>query len=172
MPGETFYFLGTVRKTYGLNGEVVIDLEKDPVWAGIKKMKSVFIEIDGQRIPFFISSIKKLNTKSAIFKFDLIDKMDDAKPLVHHNVYTNIQESAVWETEEIDHSILVGFTVFGVREGEIGVIDEILIYPRNSVLKIMHEGKEILIPFDEELIESIDMNRKTIDMNLPEGLID
>jgi len=171
MPGEKFYFLGTIRKTYGVDGEVVIDFNNNPTNASISKLKSVFIEIDGQRIPFFIAGIKKISSESAIVKFDLVDKMDDAKALIHSNVYTNLPDFAAREAEELDLSVLVGFTLVGVREGEIGKIDEILIYPKNSVLKILRNEKEILIPFDEELIESIDMKRKRIDMNLPEGLI-
>jgi 16S rRNA processing protein RimM len=172
MPGERFYFLGTIRKTYGIHGEVVIDLGNDPTETNLKKLESVFIEIDGQRIPFFISSIKKQAPDSAIVKFDLVDKPDDAKQLVHCNVYTNLRDFATRETEEMDLSILVGFTLFGVKEGIIGKIDEVLIYPKNSVLIILRKGEEILIPFDEALIESIDVSRKRIDMNLPEGLFD
>jgi 16S rRNA processing protein RimM len=172
MPGEKFYFLGTIRKTYGINGEVVIDFRYHPTETNLKNLESVFIEIDGQRIPFFISVIRKLSPESASIKFDLVDKPDDAKSLIHCNVYTNLRGFAPRETEEMDLSILVGFTLFGIREGEIGKIDEVLIYPMNSVLKILSKGEEILIPFDEELIESVDVNRKRIDMNLPEGLID
>jgi len=98
--------------------------------------------------------------------------MDDAKPLMHCNVYTNLRDFTTRKNERVDLTVLSGFTVFGVREGEIGTIDEIVIYPKNSVLKIFFKGKEILVPFDEELIESIDMSRKRIDIHLPEGLIE
>lgn len=172
MPGETLYFLGTIRKTYGVDGEVVIDFDSAPATTSIKKLKSVFIELDGQRIPFFISAVKKTGSRSAIFKLDRVDKIDDARSLVHCNVYTNLLDFAPLETDETDLSVLVGFTLVGVREGEIGKVDEIIIYPRNSVLKIIVKGKEILIPFDEELIESIDEKQKQIRMDLPEGLIE
>ena len=45
-------------------------------------------------------------------------------------------------------------------------------YPNKCVMNIFFNGKEILVPFDEELIESIDMSRKRIDIHLPEGLIE
>lgn len=171
MPGEGIYFLGSIRKTYGIDGEVVIVFENDPTETNLKKLESVFIEIDGQRIPFFISGLKKISSGSAIIKLDLVDKLDDAKPLVNQRVYTHLKEFAACETEESDLSFLSGFTLFGAKEGEIGRIDEVLIYPQNPVLKIIKGGKEILIPLNEELIESIDMGRKEIFMILPEGLI-
>jgi 16S rRNA processing protein RimM len=172
MPGEKFYFLGTIRKTYGVDGGVVIAFDNNPTETSIKKLESLFIEIDGQRIPFFISGIKKLNPVSAVVTLDRVDCLDDAKPLIHRNVYTNLQVFATRETEKIDLSVLVGFTLVGIREGEIGQIDEVLIYPKNNVLKILRKGEEILVPFNEELVESIDVNRNRIFMNLPEGLIE
>lgn len=172
MPGEPLYFLGTIRKTYGVDGEVVIDFGSEYTKASIKKLESVFIEIDGQRIPFFISFMKRINAKSAIFKFELVNKMDDAKSLIHCSVYTSLPEFAPGKTEEIDLSVLSGFTLVGAREGAIGKVVEVLIFPRNRVLKIRIKEKEIFVPFEEELIESIDMNRKRINMNLPHGLID
>ena len=172
MPGEPLYFLGKIRKTYGVDGEVVIDFDSESAKVSIKKLESVFIEIDGQRIPFFVSFIKRINAKSAIFKFDLVDKMDDAKSLIHCNVYTSLPEFAPGKTEEIDFSALVGFTLVGAREGVIGKVVEVLSFPMNRVLKILVKEKEVLIPFEEELIESIDMNHKRINMNLPQGLTD
>jgi hypothetical protein len=38
--------------------------------------------------------------------------------------------------------------------------------------QIIQNGKEIMIPVNEDFIESIDMKSKTIKFNLPEGLVD
>lgn len=171
MPGDKSYFLGTIRKTYGINGEVVIAFDNNPTEEELKELESVFIEIDGQRIPFFISEFKKVNIGSAITKLELVNTLDEAKGLVNRRIYADLPGLAPREKNEMDLSDLSGFTLFGIKEGEIGTIVEILIYPENPVMRIMKGGKEILIPINDDLIESINMEQRQIIMSIPEGLI-
>ena len=52
-----------------------------------------------------------------------------------------------------------------------GTVTEIFENPGQWLIKIeTEEGKELLIPFHEDLIIKIDRKNKTICMDLPEGL--
>jgi len=90
---------------------------------------------------------------------------------VNRRIYADLPGLAPGEKNERDLSDLSGFTLFGIKEGEIGTIVEILIYPENPVMRIMKGGKEILIPINDDLIESINIEQRQIIMSIPEGLI-
>ena len=171
MAGEKYYFLGTIIKTYGINGELVLSI-KDTLFDLVSQLRTVFIDIDGQHVPFFIGRTKPFRQDSVIIKLDSIDNLEDAQPLVNHQLYTNSPYSLSGDIEESDLSAFSGFTLYGEVEGEIGNVKEIFLYPENPVFQIISEGKEVLIPYNKELVKSIDFLNKRIVMRLPDGLID
>ena len=67
-------------------------------------------------------------------------------------------------------SSLVGFEIADVSDGKtIGSIAAI----DDSTVNILFEMEDgTLIPASDELIESIDVNKKEIIMNIPKGLLD
>ena len=172
MPGETFYFLGSIRKTYGIDGEVVVTLESDPSDTLLKKLESLFLEIEGKRIPFFISNFRKTRPREAILRLEMIDDLEQAKSIINHRIFTTLKDFEPQNSGEINLSILTGFILFDNKLGEIGQIDEVLMYPQNPLFKIIRQENEILVPVNEDLIEAIDTERRQIHMILPDGLID
>ena len=56
--------------------------------------------------------------------------------------------------------------------GEAGIIEEVLEYPHQAVLRVLHKGKEILIPITDEIILEVDRETRTIRTRAPEGLIE
>jgi 16S rRNA processing protein RimM len=75
------------------------------------------------------------------------------------------------EDEETLHSFLLNFAVEDTQLGKIGSIRQVDDYSGNIVLTVEYQGNEILIPFSEDLLDSIDHNRKILVMNLPDGLM-
>lgn len=171
MAGERYYFLGTIIKTYGVNGELVLSL-KDYLFDVVTKLTTVFIDIDGQQVPFFIDKTKPFRQDSIIIKLESIDNLEDAHLLVHHQLYTNSPYYSSGDIEESDLADFVGFTLYGEVEGEIGKIVEVYRYPENPVLQIIRNGKEVLIPINTDLLIAIDLVDKRIVMRLPNGLMD
>ena len=62
---------GRISKPSGLRGEVNIILEPE---AGIRIVPDtpLFIDIDGQRVPFFVEEIELVSKDHAIIKFELL----------------------------------------------------------------------------------------------------
>ena len=67
---------------------------------------------------------------------------------------------------------IVGFKVVDTAKGELGPITEVLEYPTQAILQVMKGKKEILIPILDQVIQSVDRNKKILTITAPEGLID
>jgi 16S rRNA processing protein RimM len=61
--------------------------------------------------------------------------------------------------------------VFAAGEN-IGTVKAVVDYAGTEMLSLDREGEEILIPFVHAFLKTVDTERKRIDMELPEGLVE
>jgi 16S rRNA processing protein RimM len=54
----------------------------------------------------------------------------------------------------------------------LGTVTDVLDSGGTEILKVERDNKEILIPFAQSYLKEIDLARKRIDVDLPEGLQD
>src|SRR5574343_162897 len=80
------FHLGYVAKLHGFKGEVslFLDVTNPEDYTGIE---TIFLEINGQLIPYFITSFKLKNKGIAAVKFDGVDTESQAKALLKKEVY-------------------------------------------------------------------------------------
>jgi len=163
--------LGYISKIHGYKGEVIILLQKE-ISVKLNKMESVFIEINGQLIPFFIDAINQTNNSAAILKLHDIESEVKAKQLIKCPVFIPLSTLPAQKNKKLRPSELIDFKVIDDVNGNIGKVFSILEMPQQLILEIHNGVKEILIPANEEIIYKIDKKNKTIFINAPEGLID
>ena len=66
----------------------------------------------------------------------------------------------------------IGYTIIDYVLGNIGIINDVDDKTENVIIKVIHSsGKEIILPFNDDLIDEIDDDAKTIQFSAPEGLI-
>lgn len=160
--------LGRIIKIQGYDGTLTIKLEKG-FEENIPKMESVFLEIEGKPVPFFISSsvysggdILKLRFEG----FGTYEKVSDFSGCLVFLTSGKEKHATKGDSDSI-----TGFKVILRDKSIIGTIEEIFHNPGQDLLKILSpEKKEILIPFHEDLILQIDEKKRTITVELPEGL--
>ena len=56
MQKEDCYFLGKITRKHGLSGNLILKLDTDQPEI-YKKLESIFVEINGLLVPFFIEKI-------------------------------------------------------------------------------------------------------------------
>jgi 16S rRNA processing protein RimM len=66
----------------------------------------------------------------------------------------------------------VGFSVSDPQVGEIGTIEKVEDYGGNLLFQIQYQGKEVLIPFNEELLIELDEQNKKLVLQCPDGIFD
>jgi len=67
---------------------------------------------------------------------------------------------------------LVGYLAIDEKEGELGRITNIREMPQQHIATVDFGGRELLFPLIEDFILDIDPEEKTIEVDLPDGLVD
>jgi 16S rRNA processing protein RimM len=162
--------LGRIIKVSGFEGAVTVKLER--LFSGkLPNMESVFLEIEGRPVPFFISDSDYSGADILRLKFDGYDSSDKVIEFVGCRVFLTTPAPADNKAEEIKS--LLGYTVLTTDNIILGTIDEIIPNPGQWLLSVTSESKkEILIPLHENFIIRIDNKKKIIIMDIPDGLLE
>jgi len=177
---EDFFKIGTVQKPHGIKGEVVLRFDRE-IADEIEEQNIIFIEIDGGLVPFFISNVRVQSLKSAIVLFQLARTENEIREIIGKQIYLENLKRDEIESSEPDLMDISGFKLFDENRNQIGIIKQLVDYTENPLLEITplpieqkssSGKKEILIPFNEDLIIAFNRDEKWLQMNLPEGLLE
>ena len=162
-------FLGTIAKTHGVRGELIIRTA-NPSYDLNKDWESIFLQIDGILVPFFISSLRSFKPGEWVIKLDWYEDRTQAKRLVGYTVWVPFEWLKPIE-EELFMDELTGFKVIDTTSGQKGRITGFMDIPDNPVFELEINKEKVLIPAREEFILEVDPRKKTITFELPDGLI-
>lgn len=164
--------VGFIRKTHGVFGELVLEFESQ-FEISIEKTDRFFVELEGLLVPFFVveDGFRFKTENAAILTLRDVDTEKYAKRLVGNSVYLFKTEIVV-VPEELFDSELVNYLLVDEKLGEIGIIDQVDNYSGNIVITVNFKGKELLVPFNEDFLVSLDKQNKIVTLSFPEGLLD
>ncbi len=171
MARDDFYYLGKVLKTFGNKGQVMVNLDVDDP-EDYLEMESVFLDLEGERVPFFIETLELKNKRKAIIRFQDVTTLEDAEVYIGREMYLPVSILPPLKGDQFYFHEVIGFKVLDSRHGDIGILVNILPLPHQSLLQITKGKREILIPLVDEIIQQVDRNTKTIFITAPEGLIE
>jgi 16S rRNA processing protein RimM len=167
---EDCFYVGYITKAKGLKGEVQIFLEY-PAPADLK-FDSVFLEINGKLVPYFVSSYKLRPNQTGNFFFDDVDTIEKAEKLIRKKVYLPNSVMPEKDPEDFSWFDLKGYIVHDEHYGELGEIIEVHEYPQQYVAVVPFRFREIMFPLNDEIVQSIDEEKGTLQVILPDGLVD
>ncbi len=165
------FHLGYVAKLHGFKGEVSLFLDvTNP--EDYTTLDALFIEINGQLTPFFITTLKLKNKGFAALKLEGIDTENDARLLLRKNVYLPASILPELEgTNFYDHEI-IGFSVEDKEYGNIGKVIQVIDLSANPLIQIEKDGVELLIPLQEGVIVEVDRKKNLLKVDAPPGLVE
>ena len=157
--------LGKISGAHGLKGELKV-LTK----YFILKEEPIYVDIDGRSVPFFITHVKP-HKQGVLLKLQGIDTQEQTKAMAGRPVYG---DADAYERPEEDTFLenLIGFTIRDVRHGTLGEVANMYVLPGHELIAVFIQEKEVLIPFNEAIVKHIDEKNRTLETELPEGLID
>ena len=151
--------IAKILKSNGTDGGLLIGV-RDIEVGQIDLQEPVFIVFDGLPVPFFIQDLQQRGTSKAIIHLNDITSLADAEEVVGRGLYI---EGEWAEEEELDFT---GWTLLN-RGERVGAVSGMEPIPGNPCLCV----GEILIPLHPDLILSADPDTRTLDLDLPDGLL-
>jgi len=164
------FYLGKIIKPVGNKGELSIFLDVDKP-EDYRDLESVFVEINGKPVPFFIDSFYLKQKKTATVSFTDVDE-EFAEMMTGSAMYLSLDELPKLKGNKFYYHEIKGFNVIDKNHGLLGEVNNVLEYPGNPVLEINYEGKYILLPINNKFILQVDRGKKQILVEAPEGLIE
>ncbi len=160
MTREDCILLGTIAKTHGVRGELIIrtandsfDLEQD--W------ESIFLQIEGILVPFFIVAMRAFKSDEWVVKFDWYEDKTKADKLVGLPVWVS-KELMETPEEEVFLDDLIGFKFNDKTSGGTGHIVDYMDIPDNPLFEVEIDGEKNLVPAREEFILSVNPSEKKL----------
>lgn len=167
VPGEKR--VGRISKPYGLQGQVMVNL--DPFTGeGIQPDNPLFIDLDGQRVPFFVEEFDPVSPDQAIIKFEFLNSVEEARQVSGCEVYFDMSKKSGAPEGEGDYRIVIGYEAYDLEAGYLGKVTGYMDHGMNPVMIIDYRGRELLVPAATNLIAHINPLEKSIHFRLPEGL--
>lgn len=162
--------LGRITKVSGYEGAVAVKLEKI-FTENIPHMESVFLEIEGRPVPFFISDSEYSGADILKLHFEDYTTADRISEFVGCRVFLT-SEPKTGGRKKVSPTF-IGYKVYVSEDELLGEITELIPINDQWLINVRSvDKKDILIPFHEDFIVNIYKRKKMIIMNLPEGLTD
>lgn len=167
---KDIYKIGVFNKPHGVNGELQFTFTDDI----FDRVDCDFLicMIDGIPVPFFVEEYRIRSGTTALVKLDGVDDACAAAMFINTDVYFPRKYLDEGHDEFLSWNYFEGFKVTDVTHGEIGVVTGVDSSTANVLFNVRNAaGQERLIPVHEDIIESIDKDRREITFDLPDGLV-
>ena len=168
MKKQDCFLLGTIFKLHGYKGDVNIYNDND-IPLILSEIEFFFIEENNELIPYFAER-KRIKKKNILLvKFEDIDTEEDALKILKKKVYL---PKFILKEEDLDYNkIIVGFDVIDKRLGKIGRVEFVNESTPQSLIIVKAGGREFFIPFHEQFVLNIILEKKIIQVDIPKELI-
>ncbi|PKA82639.1 16S rRNA processing protein RimM [Ulvibacter sp. MAR_2010_11] len=171
MQKENCFYLGKIVKKYSFKGELLVKLDTDDPEQFVK-MESVFVEQHNNLIPFFIAESSLHKSELLRVKFEEVTSEADANGLIGAALYLPLNMLPKLTGTQFYYHEIIGYVVQDISFGEVGTIVGVNDTTAQALFEINRDGKEILIPINDNFIKKVDRTAKTILLDVPEGLIE
>ena len=165
--------VGKIVNTHSLKGEVKVISSTDFEEERFKKGSKLLITRGNQLIREVVVQSYRNHKNFLLVKFEGIDSVEEAEKLKNLQIKIDLDEVGELEENEFYFHQIIGCEVFDENDKNLGEIIDILTPGANDVWVIKGEnGKEILIPYIEDVVKKIDITSKKVNIEVMEGLID
>ena len=161
--------IGFFAKPHGIKGELSLvtdyDLFED------EDAPFLICEMDGILVPFFVESFRYKSNTVMLVKLEGVDDVNSAKRFVNQEVFYPANRLKTPSIDEQSWEFFTGYMLADKKHGELGIINEVDMTTLNTLFKVNYQGKELLVPVADELVDSINQVQQKITVSLPEGLL-
>jgi 16S rRNA processing protein RimM len=177
---QPWVVLARLVRPQGRHGELLADILTDFPERFSERHQLVLLPGDNLKVPSRDVTLEThwLHKGRVVLKFAGVDSISDAEALRGMDVAIPREQRASLEDDSVYISDLIGCQVFDISHGEPNPVGEITDVDReitSTPLLILRptDGRqeELLVPFAKAYLRHLDLEKKRIEMSLPEGLL-
>jgi 16S rRNA processing protein RimM len=163
--------VGEILRPRGNRGEVLVESQTD-VPGRLQELKRATARLrDGSDVPIEIAESWQ-HKGLWVLKLEQIDSIDAAERFRGADIWIPITERGVLPEGELFRTDLVGCSVVDRATGErLGSVEGLQQYGGPLLLELKIGDRDVLIPFVSPICGSVDLEARTIAVDLPEGLL-
>jgi 16S rRNA processing protein RimM len=121
---------------------------------------------------FFLERAQLHKSTLLRIKFEDVEEEADADDLIGAELYLPLSSLPKLDDDKFYFHEIIGFKVTDESFGYVGVIKSINDQTSQTILIIDREGKDVLVPLNDDFVTKVDKENKTMTLNTPDGLID
>lgn len=170
---EKWFNVGKIVNTHGIKGEVRVVSKTDFADERYKPGNHLYLFMPDAQEPIQLTVESHRKHKN----FDLLTfkgypNVNDVEPMKGGVLKITEEQQGELEENEFYFHEIIGCLVFTTHGEEIGKIREILTPGANDVWVVKGKGgKDILIPYIEQIVKKVDVKEKIVLIEPMEGLL-
>jgi 16S rRNA processing protein RimM len=162
------FYLGEIVSKFSFKGEVLLKLDSDEI--DLKKIKTIFLSINGSIVPYSIDNIKIHKSSLLRIKLENIDSEEKANKILKIKTYLPIKDLPKLNGNKFYYHEIKNFTVLDLNLGKIGKVEEVNDQTLQPIIIVDNDKRKIMIPLVDDFLIDLDRNKKTLTFDLPDGL--
>ncbi|MGV2941083.1 ribosome maturation factor RimM [Mesobacillus sp. LC4] len=170
---EKYFNVGKIVNTHGIRGEVRVISRTDFPEERYKIGNTLFLFMPGSKEPEeLIVKSHRVHKNFNLLTFEGFDNVNQVERMRDGILKVPETQRGHLEEGEFYFQDIIGCSMFTTEGEELGKVIEILTPGANDVWVVKgSNGKELLIPYIEDIVKKVDVKEKVIEIEPMEGLL-
>lgn len=169
---EEYISVGKLGKPHGIAGAFRFLLHRQ-LKSKAKFPKHFLLHIKGSYLPWFVTEVELTGLSDGLIRFEDVTTPEKARIYSGCELFLSEKDTNAYFKKDAEGlNYLKGYQVSDQTAGPLGPLLEVDETPAQILITIDYKGREVLIPLVDEFIIELNKRKKTLLLDLPEGLLD
>lgn len=169
---ENYISVGKLGKPHGIAGAFRFLLHRQ-LKSHAKFPKHFLLHAKGSYMPWFVAGYELIGISDGLVRFEDITTPEKARIYSGCELFLSEKDTNAYFKKDAEGlNYLKGYQVSDQTAGLLGPLVAIDESPAQILITIDYNGNEVLVPLVDEFIVELNKRKKTLLLDLPEGLLD
>ena len=162
--------VGTVRRTRGLRGELVVESHSD-LPGRFEQLSKVYLVTEAGERPVTIRSVREQSQAEVWIKLDEIRDREEAMALRGATLEIDETERPAPPSGAYYYDQLEGLKVVDLAGRFLGTVSHVIPRGAQDLYAVTTESGEVLVPAVSEIVKKVDLEAGLLVLDPPAGLL-
>jgi 16S rRNA processing protein RimM len=169
VPAERFILIGRLAGAHGIRGGLKLTSYAESLDVFAAGRSIVTLGENGAEAVYQISEVRPQGRAAVLFLAG-ITRRSQAEALAGCDLFIDKEELPALAPGTYYWADLIGVEVVSMDGRHLGRLESIFETGSNDVYVVKRAGREILVPALKSVVKSVDLERRRMEVDLPEGL--